>query len=640
MSAPAKQYFDFGSFRLDPRGRILLKDGEPVPLTPKLFETLCILVENAGEVITKDELLDKIWPDTSVEERSLSQNIFLLRKALGDDSTKYIETVPKIGYRFILPVARSAEIIDRREHLRIVPRVESQPKVDLTPGSATASFAKSWKGVTVLIVIGIATIVTAYLIYRARQSGARPLGIQSMAVLPFKPVGLSENDEYLGFAMADSLITRLSGISQIIVRPTSSIRKYVGSEPDVMDAGREQKVDAVLEGSIQRSGDRIRLTVQLVRARDGVPLWSYKCDELSRDLFLVQDSISEQVAEALTLKLSGEEQKRITKHHTENTDAYQAYIKGRFFWNKRTAEGFKKALEHFDAAVASDPEYALAHVGIADSYTMLADYDWLPASEASSRARAAITRALEIDDSLPEAHASLGDIKRFYDWDWAGAEREYQRAIQLNPNYVTAHQWYAEFLSAVGRHEEAIKSIRRAEELDPASVVVKSAAGWVYFFAREYDQSIAACQRVIEMDPSYGEVHSQLRRAYEQKSLFKEALLSDRKLRSFRQGSAQTDDAEKQEVDVTGRETYWRRMLALTQKDLLNESTRESAEFRMAEIYAQLGNDNLAVEWLNRAYNDHSFWMPFIGVHAHLDPLRSDSRFKELIARVGLPVGQ
>ncbi len=656
MSAQARQLYEFGAFRLDPAQHLLLRERDMVPLTPKLFETLLALVENTGLVVTKDELMSRVWPDTIVEERSLSQNIFLLRKALGEDSKGhvYIETIPKVGYRFLPSVTQAEDqgralIIEKHDRLRIVSseeqiiaEFESEAPQAFEKSIArmsrlTATIREPRRSTLVVMAsLAVATATMCYLWISAKTS--RPEGavkVKSIAVLPFKPLGADTSDEYLGLGMADTLITRLSGLSQLVVRPTSAIRRYTASEQDAVAAGREQKVEAVLEGSIQRSDDKIRLTVRLVSVRDGAPLWSYKCDERCKDIFAVQDSISERVAEALTLKLTGEERRLLTKHYTENTEAYQVYLKGRFFWNKRTSEGFKKALEYFNQAVEKDKNYALAYAGLADCYLLLADYDWLPPLETSSKARAAATRALEIDDTLAEAHTSLADVTKFYDWDWAGAEREYRRAIDLNPNYMTAHQWYAEFLSGSGRYEEATAEIKRAEELDPLSLVVKSAAAWVLFFAHDYDRAIEQCRKVIEMDPNYGEVYSQLRRAYEQKGMYAEAMAADEKLRAIRRQRAGEKTETRNPAPIASAKAYWKRMLELTKTDLAGD--RKAAQFRMAEVLAQLGEKDQAFELLEKAFQERSFWMPYLRVHPHLDPLHSDPRFRDLVRRVGLP---
>jgi len=654
MSALARHYYEFGAFTLDPTQRLLLRAGKVVALTPKVFETLLVLVENTGLVLTKDDLLNKIWPDTIVEERCLSQNIFLLRKALGENSKghNYIETIPKVGYRFLPDVSEGQDlsgalVVEKRDRLRIISTEEETLAVDETQAleslaprvlvrSIRDNVPISLPSRVVLLLLGlmIASSVAAYLGFSRSAASTTRYDAKSIAVLPFKPVGSDPNDEYLGLGMADTLIGRLSHLSQIMVRPTSAIRRYSGRDLDVISAGREQRVDAVLEGTIYRSGERIRLSVQLVSVRDGAPLWSYKCDERCTDIFAVQDSISERVAEALALKLSGEERRLLTKHYTDNTEAYQLYVEGRYFWNKRSEEGFKKALNYFNQAIGADPNYALAYVGLADSYTMLADYDWITPSDASSSAKAAVTRALEIDDTLAEAHASLADIRRFYDWDWPGAEQEYRWAIKLNPNYVTAHQWYGEFLSAMGRHDEAIREMKRAEELDPSSVVVKNASGWILLFARQYDEAITACQKVIEMDPEYGEVYSQLRRAYEQKGMYAEALATDEKFRVFKTKGARRSNQRSIPASNSSAKSYWQKMLELARQDM--KDNVEASRFRMVEIYAQLGEKDKAFEWLGKLYEDHNFWMPFLKVHAHLDPLRSDPRFIDLLSRIGL----
>ncbi|MBI1747838.1 MAG: protein kinase [Acidobacteria bacterium] len=516
---------------------------------------------------------------------------------------------------------------------------------ELEPG-APAGPIKSWMKRAMAptarraVVAGLALLAMAALVYVWRSRGGpgrNQPAIRSLAVLPLKSLSGDANDDYLGLAVADTLIIKLSNLQRLIVRPTSAVRKYNRPEQDSLAAGREQQVDSVLEGSIQRSGERVRVTVRLLRVRDGSPLWAYKYDERQyTDIFAVQDSISERVAEALTVKLTGEERKLLAKHYTENTEAYQLYSKGRYFWNKRTREGFMKALDYFHQAIEKDPNYALAYVGLADSYTMLADYDLLSPKEAAPKAKAAVTKALELDDSLEEAHTSLADIRRFYDWDWAGAEREYRRALELNPHYVTAHQWYAEFLAAMGRHHEARREIRRAEELDPISPVVKSAAGWVLFFARDYEQAIKQCQSAMELDPGYGEVYSQLRRAYEQKGMYREALAADEKLRAFKKKSGLRPAESRDASAIQSAQAYWLMLLQLTKQDLESLENKEAAQIRMAEIFTQLGEKDQAFEWLERVYEEHAFWLPFLKVHPHLDPLRSDPRFQTLLRRVGL----
>jgi DNA-binding winged helix-turn-helix (wHTH) protein/TolB-like protein len=648
MGLEMQHAYTFGPFCLDLRQRILLRDQATVPLTPKLFETLLALLERAGAVVTKDELMNRLWPDAIVEERNLSQNIFMLRKALGEDARgrQYIETIPKVGYRFLAAVADRSErpgalVVEKRDRLRIVTTQEELTFPEEEDSLSTArAFINGESlplrrppqliGVLLSLLIALACVGLYFYPAGRRSRPAAASEVRSIAVLPFKPLTPDANDEYLGLGMADTLIGRLSHLRRVAVRPTSAIRRYGAADQDALAAGREQRVDAVLEGSIQRAGDRIRLAVQLVSVRDGAPIWSYRCDELCKDLFTVQDSISERVAEALTLRLTGEERRELTKHDTEDTEAYHFYIKGRYFWNKRTGEGFRKALDYFHQAIERDASYALAYVGVADSYTMLADYDWIAPAEAAVQAKAAATRALEIDERLAEAHASLADIKRFFDWDWPGAERQYRRAIELNPNYSTAHQWYGEFLAAMDRPEEAIREMKLAQELDPLSTVVQSAAAWVYFFARRPDQSIEQCEKVIEMDSGFSEVNSQLRRAYEARGLFGAALEADCRLRRSRRRAPAEPKAGR---TLTDARSYWQRILELTRQDLQDKL---AVEVRLAEAYTQLGDKQRALDSLEKAYEKHSFWMPFLKVHPHLEPLHSEPRFQDLLKRIGL----
>ncbi|HEY2933422.1 MAG TPA: tetratricopeptide repeat protein [Acidobacteriota bacterium] len=659
MSKPVQPVYEFGPFRLDASERLLLRDREPVPVTPKVFDTLLVLLEHNGRLVEKGELMQRLWPDTFVEEGALTRNISDLRKALddGSNSQKYVETVPKRGYRFIATVREigddgSVLIIEKTTQARLV--IEEgqeagqggitlahpfqQKMIEGTRQTylpARAGFRRIFL-VLCLFLVGLAFALAWYWQFWQTRPPQQPAEtrLTSLAVLPFKPLNSEGGDQILELGMADTLITRLSNLSHVIVRPTSTIRRYTSVQQDPIAAGRELGVDSVLEGSIQKLNDRIRVTVRLLRVGDGKPLWAYKCDEKYEDLFQVQDSVSEQVATALMPSLTGQEKRLVSKRHTENLAAYQLYLNGRYFWNKRTAEGFQKALVYFSQAIEKDPNYALAYVGLADSYTMLADYDWLSPKDASPKAKKAVMKALALDEALAEAHTSLADIRRFYDWDWAGAEREYKRAIELNPNYPTAHQWYAEFLSAMGRHDEAMREIKHAEELDPLSLVVKSAAGWILFWARRYDQAIEACRKVIEMDPNYGEIYSQLRRVYEQKGMYAEALDADGKLRAFREKRVPRVAESGNGDAISNAKAYWQKMLELTKNDL--KSNQEAAQMRMAEIFTQLGDKDQAFAWLDKVYESHHFWLPFLKVHPHLDPLHSDPRFEALLRRVGL----
>ncbi len=651
----AKPFYEFGPFRLDPSEHALLRDGEPVPLRPKEFAVLLALVENHGHVLTKDELLKAVWPDHSVEEGNLNRQVSTLRGVLGEtpDELVYVETVPRVGYRFVAPVRvigdRGADVVfERRTIARIVTEEEVEannlgesppafePKALLTTEEKDRRVSRRRRlalaGAGVLLV-GLALALTQPWGSRESREKKAAATIRSLAVLPFKPIGAGEEDEYLGLGMADALITKLSNLRELNIRPTSAVRKYGARDQDPVAAARELGVEAVVEGNVQRVGERVRVTVQLVSVRDGAPLWAETFDEHFTDIFAVQDRISEQVARALTLTLNTDERELLTKRYTENYEAYRLYLKGRYFWNKRTVEGLNKGIDYFNEAIEKDPSYALAYVGLADSYSLLSDYNGLPPKESYPRAREAAEKALELDERLAEAHAALAFIKAAYDWDWPGAEREYRRAIELNPNYETAHQWYAEYLSGQGRHEEALAEIRRAKEINPLSLIINAVEAWVLYHAREYDQSIAQSRKVVEMDPNFAEVYEYLKRCYDQKGMYREAIAARQMRRKLAGYDAEETAALREAAAATSARVYWQKRL----EQELEEAKREpSTPFDMAEIFAQLGRKDEAFAWLEKAYEERSFLMMYLKVAPKLDPLRSDPRYADLLRRVGL----
>lgn len=654
MSKPGKISYEFGAFRLDPAEHILLRDDLAVSLRPKEFAVLLALVEHHGRLMTKDDLLQEVWPGQFVEEGNLNRHVSSLRRALGEssDAPQYVETVPKVGYRFVAPVREIRDlstdtVIERHTIARIVTEEEeeeekangreviesaSEPKALLTTRAKNDRRRRLALAAWLLILIAL-TLAFAYAwTTRESQQTKTAASVTSLAVLPFKPIGAGDEDEYLGLGMADALITKLGNIQKINIRPTSAVRKYDAPNQDPISAGRELGVEAVIEGSVQRVGGRIRVTVQLVTVKDRTPVWAEKFDEQFTDIFAVQDRISEQVARALTLTLSSTERELLTKHHTENSDAYQLYLKGRYFWNKRTIEALNKGIGYFSEAVQKDPSYALAYVGLADSYSLLSDYDGLPPKEAYPQAKKAAEKALALDDQLAEAHAALGLIKTSYDWDWPGAEREYRRAIELNPNYETAHQWYAEYLSGMGRHQEAITEIRRAKQINPVSLIINAVEVSVLYIAREYDQAISQGQKALEMDPHFAEVYGYLRRCYDQKGMYKEAIAARQMRRKLAGFDAEETATLREAAAAASSRVYWQKRL----EQELEESKRElSTAFDMAEIYAQLDEKDQAFASLERAYEERSVMMMYLKVLPNLDPLRTDPRYADLLQRVG-----
>ncbi|PYT07208.1 MAG: hypothetical protein DMF60_07560 [Acidobacteria bacterium] len=592
MTEQQKHSYEFGPFRLDVAERRLLRDGNAVSLAPKVFDTLLTLVENPGRLIEKDELMTKLWPDTFVGEAALARNICDLRRALGGSSGEaaYIETVPKSGYRFIATVTRiensdSVVIAQRHKRTSIVVREELEDEV------------------------------------------------RSIAVMPFQQMGSTGSDEYLGLGMADALITRLSNIRQIAVRPTSAVTKYAGANDDPAAAGRALKVEAVLAGAIQRSAERVRVTVQLVSVSTETPLWAEKFDESFTDIFAVEDSISEQVARALMLRLTGEERRLLAKRYTEISEAYELYLKGRFYWNKRTADGLDKSIACFRKAIDIDPSYALAYAGLADAYTFLGDVGLtaIQPNDAFSKAKDAAAKALEMDDSLAEARTSLGHI-HMHCYEWAKARTEFERAIELSPNYAHAHQLVAFYLAFNGRMQAGCAEIRLAMRLDPLSLPINTDLGVIHSFAREYDEAIEQYQNTLELDSNFDRAHFWLAAAYEQKQMYEEAIAEYIISIDLSGGSLEARASLAHAYGHAGRKAE---ALGILEELNRESSSRYVSPYDVAIINLGLGENETALNWLKRACDEHAGWMIYLTVDPRLDPIRSDPGFKELLLRVG-----
>ncbi len=650
-----------------------MRDQTSVPLAPKAFDILLYLLQNRGHLVKRDVLMEAIWPDSFVEETNITVNISLLRKTLGtmSDGQPYIETVPRKGYRFN---AAATECEDADEPAISEPKADSQkshenvmllsvaipasssaaagatpalqspvpkapPLVPPAPPQPSLPPSTGWKTsgtrILVMTVVCIALFLGVFYFWSHWKSKSTVSASErSIAILPFRPLNPTPADEYLGLGMTDALITRLSNLHKIIVRPVGAVRKYATAD-DPIAAGRQLAVQSVLEGSIQRSGDRTRVTVRLLRVADGELLWGDEFDEKFTDMFTVEDSISQKVANALTINLSGEEQRQLLRPFTVNNDAYQLYMKGRFFWNKRTVDGVKKSIDYFQQAIAADPNYAIAYAGLADSYTLAGSYGYiiLPPREAMPKAEAAAAKALAIDDSLAEAHASLGYIKFTYDWDWAGAEDEFKRAIALNPGYDNAHHWYSHELMALGRTDEAMAQARRALELSPSDTVMNEHMGWTYLMARDYDRAIQSARKAIEMDPNFLLAHRVLGLAYEYKGQ------NDDAIAEFMRGVELSHD------DPVAKAFLARSYAAAGRKEegtqilheLLQIATRQyMPPAEIAATCTALGRNDEAFTWLNKAYDERASALVYLRVNRDYDPLRADPRFQDLLRRMHL----
>ena len=621
MAQQATDLYEFGPFQIDTQNRLLFRDGQPVPLKPKVIDTLLLLVENSGRVLEKDELIEKLWPETFVDEANLTQNIYVLRKALttGADSTSYIETIPRRGYRFtgdVKKISAGATVVEAE-----------------TGTTRTTGTGPRW----MWVAVGVALVaILGALAFRLLASRSRPAvsssSVKSLAVLPFRPLTGGSEDDYIGQGMADALITKLSNTQRLNVRPTSAVLRYNNANIDPIAAGRALDVEAVLDGKVQRVGDRVRVTVQLLRVADGASLWADQYDEDFTGIFALQDSISAQAARSLTLQLTGNEAALMRKHYTQNAKAYESYLQGRYFWNKRNTASFRKAIEYFEQALAVDSNYALAYAGLADSYIRLNESGAPMNEEAVPKAKAAIMKALAIDDSLGEAHATLGFIKFRHDWDFAGADSEFKRAVELNPNYSEAHQWYAFYLLAVGKTNEADAEIKRGQELDPLSVSFNSNLAIYLFFRHDFERSITQARKTLEMEPDFSQARATLGLSYEQKSSNKEAI-------------AELTKAQQASGDVAMASWLGH---ALAQDGQTKEARRILSEieeyakknyvppYNLAVLHVGLGERQQAMDLLEKGFADRSLRPVWVKFDPRLDGLRQDGQFLQLIQRMGL----
>lgn len=647
MNKKAGRLYEFGPFRLDVSEHRLLHGQEIVPLGPKVFETLLVLIEHSGHVLEKNELMMKLWPDSFVEESSLTQNISLLRKALSHaGEEQFIETVPKLGYRFIAPV-RVVEVngdggVDEAAS-------DQQPRLEETLNNASVSPSEtpsrrldrhlilSSGAILLLLTIAIGGI------YLWRTKTRPPEGassfrseerVRSLAVLPLKALASNGNDEFLGLGMADALIVKLSNFEQFNVRPTSSIIKYAGHEVDSRSVGRELGVDAVLDGTIQHVGDRVRVTIMLLSIRDGKTLWSGKFDERFTDIFTLQDSVSEKLASVLQLQLAEGKQAQLNKHFTENPEAYSYYAMGLYFWNKRTKEGITKAIDYFQRATEADHNYALAYAMLADTHCLSIFYECnvLPSSEVVRRAEDAVVRACQLDDTLAEAHAAMGMVKNYKN-DLAGAEQSYRRAIELNPNSAIAHYRYAFNLLGRFQIDEAIYEMRLAQEFDPISLPINTtlAAGFIY--AGQYDEAIKYSKLALEVDPQFGPARLNLAEAYEWKGLHNEATAEYMKL-SEQQGFRLYGKLGLAIVYArSSRQKEARELIEEVKNQFTSEEAFFDLPFQIAATYAVLDEKDQAFVWLESAVESRRARRVQLRFSRQLKVLKDDPRYQQILSR-------
>ena len=604
--------FKVGEFRVAVKLNRISQNGHTTRVEPKVMQVLTCLAERPGEVVSKDVLMQTVWAETHVTDDVLTGCISTLRKVFRDSAREpnFIETIPKAGYRLIAPVESangngSAAAVATQEPVQ--------------PRHRALLWVATFAGCLV-----IATLVWV-------RTGAPRPAIDSVAILPF--ANSNPESEYLSDGISESIIDSISQLPALRVMSWSAVSRYKGAG-DPLKIGRDLGVSAILTGQIVQRDDHVLIQTELVDLRSGTQLWGEQYDRKSSDLIPLQEDIARQISEKLRLRLTGADQKRLSKQYTADPEAYRLYLKGRYFWNKRSQEGMKKAIDYFQQAIDRDPTYALAYAGLADSYDLLDDWGTTPPRESFPKARAAALKALELDDSLAEAHTSLAFVEDNYDWNFAASEKEFQRAIALNPNYATAHQWYAMHLVAFGRFHEAEAEIQRAVDLDPLSVIITMGVAEISEWERKYDAATAQFQKTLELDPNFVGAHGNLADAYMKQGKYDQAAEEDEKTATMSGYPA---------FAATLREAYSKSGYPGIQRARLEKYLRQRAAgeyvaaLGIAGMYFTMGAKENGLRWLEKAYDERDSGMVYLNVSSDFDSVRDDPRFQLMVRKVGLP---
>ncbi len=612
MNVQNKSIYEFGSFRLDPAQHILLRDGQLVSLTPKVFETLRILVESGGQVVEKDELLNKIWSDTIVEEASLAKNISVLRKVLSENGSgeSGIETIPKRGYRFTTPIKEC----------------EAKPADPIPEFKSTPKKKVFWAAIVLVLLSSLG--FAGYKWSVGKSSETKSEDIKSVAILPFKPLNSSEEDEVLGLGMADALILKIGQLNKVNVSPTSSIRRFT-TQPqiDAVSAGKALNVESVLEGTIQRTSDRIRITAQLVNVSDGRQIWSDKFEEKTADFFALQDAIAVRVANSLVAQFTEAERKRMADRGTNNPEALRLYILGCIWVERETTEGFNKSIEYLNKAIELDPNFSPAYAALSYTYTEASESHLSP-SEAMPKAKLYAERALQIDDASIWANYQIAWVKMLYDWDWNGAESGFKRSQELDLTSPRPYFGYGSLLALTGRREEALAQLEKAKKINPINVIGAN----ILYRTGEYDQAIAESKKALELNPNRITSLQWIAMSYEAKGMYEEALSYFEKARQV-EDTPELKAFESRTQALTGNKEQAK---ATIEELKVIAQKRYVSPFYLAVIYAGLGEKDEAFVWLEKAYQDKSWWMATLRSNPQLDNLRDDPRFQDLLRRVNL----
>lgn len=600
------RFFEFGDFRLNVRERTLLRAGVPVKVTPKAFDVLCVLLTSGNTLVEKGTLLRSVWGDIHVDEAVLARAISDLRKALGQsERQEWIETVPKFGYRFAGEV-RASEM-----------------------DALVAANPPRWSRLWALAAVVATVLVAILLAWGAARPGRR---IHRLAVMPFQVVGGPAHDGALSVGLADALITRLSNLDGLIVRPLSSVRRYEQDLTDPLQAAKQLDADVVLEGTVQFSEGSVRAGIRLIRATDGKALWADSIESRANRLFALEDSIAEQAAAKLALQLQATPPPAGAARREMNPEAHLLYVDGRYEWGKRTRDGLERGAAFFRQAINSEPSYAQAFSGLADCYLLLGAYGYYPQLEMLPKAKQVALRALELDPGLAEAHATLGLIHENLDWDWKEAERQYRESIRLATNYSTAHHWYAEFLSILGRFEESGNEFARAREIDPISPIVQADEAQLYFFERDYARNLELLERVTQHEPTFALARERMAFTY---------MIQGREEDAFRTAMTLPDCAANT-GDCRRIWTAWlpRRAPSAAQA-ALKQLEADAIAGRVPPYVVMFGHirqahEKEALDWLDRMVSTHAVWLITAKVNPIFDPIREHPRANAVFAKLHL----
>lgn len=650
MSGPEIQGYRFGPFRIDSGERLLRRDGEMIPLPPKAIDTLLVLLAGSGRMVEKGDLMQTIWPDTFVEEGALTRNISLLRKALGDNKGEggYIQTVPKRGYRFAEPI--------ETEEPKSVPEpapIGRTSLVDAGPPAAMPSMARpalsnrptvsKWRGRTAGLLLTAVAIVGVFWL-RGRQAAVAAAATStpafapatSLAILPFRNVSGDESQEYFADGITQALVTVMAKLGNLRVISLASQPSYIGRPGDrdgasLENALNDPSIKRVLSGSVLRSGDRVRVSAQLLDPKTRAVYWANDYDRDLKDVLALQSQVAQTIANEIQITITGEDQKRLQQNRQINPEALDAYLRGRYFWNRRTEEGMRKAAGYFEEAIAKDHTYAPAYSGLADSYSMLGStgIDGEPPTSIMPKAKAAAEKALELDPNLAEAHVSLAYVKLSYDWDLEGARQEFERALALDPSSATAHHWYSHYFMAARDLNRATEQMQTALRLEPLSASINIGIGWCYYYSKQYQKAIDQYRAVVDVEPSFPLAHQTLGMAYQEKGMLPEAIGEFKKavdLAADNPGpvaSLASAYAAAKEPELARRE--------LARLDEISKHHYVPAFYR-ASVYQSLGEEAKMFESGWKAVGERTDYLMYLRVEPRANSLMGNQEFLRVLA--------